>query len=360
LKLSEIRSSFETMGNFFAQFTDMEFSQDSSLSELNQHFKEMFLNLIEKTHQHNSWFTPDSIRLSLASWAEALTKENLDRWLNMYPDLPVENTQPKTIGMVMAGNIPLVGMHDFISVLLTGNKVQAKLSSKDNKLFPAIKSLLQAINKKFEQYITFTEEKLGDYDAIIATGSNNTSRYFEYYFGKSPNIIRKNRNSIAVIEGNETPEDFRLLAEDIFNFFGLGCRSVSKIFIPRDFQLPDLLDHFMHYTHLSNHNTYANNYDYNRSVYMVNKIPILDTGFLVIKEDESISSPVGCLFYERYSSDEDLENKIKNLENNIQCIVSRKKIPFETLEFGQSQHPMLWDYSDNIDTIKFLLNLYEK
>ena len=359
MKIKDIISSFEILGLFFSQFTREEFYENTLLKSLNDRFAISFQQIIEKNHQHNPWFTPVNIRLNLASWSKALQKENLEKWQASYPQLSHENQSPKKIGLVMAGNIPLVGLHDFLCVLLSGNIVLGKLSSKDNKLFPAIKLILEDINPAFKERIFFVEEKLENFDAIIATGSNNSSRYFEYYFGNSPHIIRKNRNSVAVLNGKESPDDYKKLAFDIFSYFGLGCRNVSKIFVPEDFDFPCMLDHFTEFSHLYNHNKYANNYDYNRSVYLVNSIPLFDTGYLILKEDESMTSPVGCLFYQKYNSIEMLEKKLVLEKNNIQCIVSGMNIGENSLPFGKTQEPELWDYADNIDTINFLLNLYK-
>lgn len=359
MKTKDIISSFEVLGLFFSQFVQEEFRADKSLKDLNTRFSVSFQHIIEKNHQHNPWFTPENIRLNLASWSEALKKEKLEKWQRLYPGLSDENRFPKKIALVMAGNIPLVGLHDFLCVLLSGHIVLGKLSSKDNKLFPAIKKILEFIHPDFKERIIFTEEKLEKFDAIIATGSNNSSRYFEYYFGKSPNIIRKNRNSVAILCGKESEEDYKKLAFDIFSYFGLGCRNVSKIYVPEDFNFPGMLDHFTEYSGLYNHNKYANNYDYNRSVYLVNSIRLFDTGYLILKEDTGISSPVGCLFYEKYQSIEALSEKLSFEKDKIQCFVSEINMGIDTIPLGKTQEPELWDYADNIDTIIFLLNLYK-
>jgi hypothetical protein len=357
MKTKDIISSFESLGRFFSQFTLEKPREDKSVADLNTHFLSSFQHIIQKNHQHNAWFTPDFIRMNLKAWSKVLHKEKLEKWQSSYPQLMKENDSPKKIGMVMAGNIPLVGLHDFLCVLLTGNIVLGKLSSKDNKLFPAIKQILEYINPGFKQKIFFTEEKLENFDAIIATGSNNSGRYFEYYFRNSPNIIRKNRNSIAILTGKESEEDYRKLAFDIFSYFGLGCRNVSKIYVPEDFNFPRMLDQFMEFSWLYNHNKYANNYDYNRSVYLVNSVPLFDTGYLILKEDAGISSPVGCLFYEKYNSIEAVSKKLSFMKEKIQCFVSEVDIASETIPFGKTQEPELWGYADNIDTINFLLNL---
>jgi Acyl-CoA reductase (LuxC) len=359
MKTKDIIASFEVLGLFFSQFTEEEFRENNSIKNLNEHFAISFQNIIEKNHQHNPWFTPDNIRINLKAWSKALQRKKLEKWHNLYPGLSAENKFPKKIGLVMAGNIPLVGFHDFLCVLLSGNNILGRLSSKDNKLFPAVKQIMEYLNPEFREKIIFTEDKLENFDAIIATGSNNSSRYFEYYFGHSPNIIRKNRNSVAILSGRESDEDYRKLAIDIFSYFGLGCRNVSKIYVPKDFDFPRMLDQFTEYSALYNHNKYANNYDYNRSVYLVNSVPLFDTGYLILKEDTSMSSPVGCLFYEKYRSIETLSKKLSSEKEKIQCLVSKINITADTIPLGNTQEPELWEYADNIDTIDFLLNLYK-
>jgi len=306
-------------------------------------------NLINNQHLNNPWFTPENVRQALLSIAELLTEDKLTKWTSAYPQLK-ESQRPVKVGVIMAGNIPLVGFHDFLTVLISGNNIIAKTSSKDSELIVYITSILCDINPEFSKNIEFTENTLSGFDAVIATGSNNSSRYFEYYFGKYPNIIRKNRNSVAVLEGNESPQELEALGTDIFSYFGLGCRNVSKLYIPEDYDIKSLVTHWDSFSGLINNNKYANNYDFNKAVYIVNKDPFLDTGYVLLNEDEKLSSPVAVLHYSYYKSEYALKHHLVELREQIQCIVGKKYIPF-----GKAQSPDLWDYADGKDTIEFLL-----
>jgi hypothetical protein len=348
------------LGRFLGQFGHEEFVADPGLDELNSHQAEMFLEVIEKTHQHNPWFIPRFIRKALASLAEGLKPENMQQWLAPYNLETCLPKKPMNVGVVMAGNVPLVGFHDLLCVLLSGNRALVKLSSKDDKLLPAVLRVLAEISPFTVSRIQITDDFMNSMDAVIATGSNNSSRYFEYYFRKIPHIIRKNRNSVAILGGSETTEELKLLADDIFTYFGLGCRNVSKLYIPRDYEIPLLLDQFSHYSWLLNHNRYANNYEYYRAIHLVNQTLFLDTGFLVVKEDPSYSSPVGSLYYERYTNPESVKQQLLSDADKIQCIVSGMPVQEGAIAFGTAQSPMLWEYADHIDTMKFLLNLSEK
>ena len=232
------------------------------------------------------------------------------------------------------------------------------MSSSDDKLLPALLKQLLIVEPAFANQIIYTE-RLKDFDAIIATGSNNTSRYFDYYFGKVPNIIRKNRNSIAVLNGNETKAELENLGHDIFDYFGLGCRNVSKIYVPANYDLKNLFEPIEKYQPIINHFKYNNNYDYNKSIYLVNGVKHFDNGFLLVKEDENFVSPLAVLFYEEYNSLEEIEEKLILNDEQIQCVVSNidLKINKETIGFGDSQNPKLWDYADNVNTIAFLQSL---
>lgn len=305
--------------------------------------------LIDKQQFNNPWFTVENVRQAIYSIAEVLTEENLIKWTSAYPELR-KPEKPIRVGVIMAGNIPLVGFHDFLSVLISGNSIIAKTSSKDPELIIFISSILCDINPKFRSAIEFTDNKLSGFDAVIATGSNNTSRYFEYYFGKYPNIIRKNRNSIAVLEGNETPEELEALGTDIFSYFGLGCRNVSKIFIPEGYLIKTLEDFWEKFSGLINNNKYRNNYDFNKAVYIVNKDSFHDTGYILLKEDSKLTSPVSVLHYSYYKSEYVLKHQLDEVYEQIQCILGKKYIPF-----GKAQSPDLWDYADGKDTIEFLL-----
>ncbi len=304
--------------------------------------------LINNQHIINPWFTPENVTAAIKAIAGELTPENLFLWTDNYPHLQIDSTHV-TAGIIMAGNIPLAGFHDFLSVLISGNNLIAKTSSKDSALICKIGEILCTIEPRFRERIKFTDGQLKNFDVVIATGSNNSSRYFEQYFGKYPNIIRKNRNSIAIIEGNETEAELENLGSDIFLYFGLGCRSVSKIFIPSGYDLKSLAGKWGAYATVISHVKYANNYDFSKAVYLVNKENFLDTGYLLMKEESELSSPVAVLYFEYYSSVSDLVQDIEYQKEKIQCIVGHSNVPF-----GSAQSPHLWDYSDRIDTLEFL------
>jgi len=306
-------------------------------------------NLIAGQQTINPWFTPENVRMALKSIAANLTEGKLREWTGRYPELN-SDYQPVRVGVIMAGNIPLVGFHDFLSVLITGNKIIARTSTKDSELPVAIAEILYDINGYFREMIEFTDGIIKDFDAVIATGSNNTSRYFEYYFGKYYNLIRKNRNSVAILTGNEDPEELKRLGEDVFSYFGLGCRNVSKIFIPEDFDIESLKHHWEKYSDIINHTKYGNNYDYYKAVYHVNKENFYDSGYYLLKEDNGYASPVSVIYFERYKRDEDFSFLFDTENEKIQCIVGKG-----ATEFGRTQWPELWDYADNKDTIEFIL-----
>lgn len=305
--------------------------------------------LINTQHLKNAWFTPENVTAALNAIANELTTETLSRWTDMYPELKSDH-KPFTVGVIMAGNIPLVGFHDFLCVLISGNKVVAKTSSRDSELLVHLSELLCSINPAFRNMTRFTEGTLSGFDAVIATGSNNTSRYFESYFGKYPNIIRKNRNSIAILDGTESDNELKELGRDIFSYFGLGCRNVSKLYLPSGYELNNLIKNLDCFSGIINHNKYANNYDFSKAVYLVNKEQFLDTGYLLMKEEKSLSSPVAVIYYEYYNSYDSVIQSTHLLRDNIQCTVSKNNTPF-----GKAQQPHLWDYADGIDTIEFLL-----
>ncbi len=309
--------------------------------------------IVEKAYHHNGWFTPQNINFALKKWSEALTMPNLLQWTNTYT---FSNTQPKTVAVIMAGNIPLVGFHDFITVLISGNKVLSKLSSNDRILLPFLAEKLITIASGFREMIQFSEEKLTNFDAVIATGSNNTSLYFEHYFGKYPNIIRKNRNSVAILTGNETSEQLGALADDIFSYFGLGCRNISKIFLPKGSSFDAFFQGMYRWKEIINNHKYINNYDYNKAVYLMSNIPLLDNEFLLLKEDTGFSSPISVVFYEYYEHIDSLTDKLRQHSDEIQCVVGQVNIE-QVVAFGATQSPKLWDYADGKDTMEFLLNL---
>jgi len=331
-------------------FSDLgEILRDSLIAGNGSDYSLHLNKLIDNQHLNNPWFTPENVRQAINSIAKELTEENLIKWSSAYPELK-ETSHPIKVGVIMAGNIPLVGFHDFLSVLISGNNLIAKTSSKDSELISYISKILCEINLCFKDKIEFTEENLSGFDVVIATGSNNSSRYFEYYFGKYPNIIRKNRNSIAILEGNETDSQIEALGADVFSYFGLGCRNVSKIYLPAGYDLTKLDKNWKSFSECITHRKYANNYDFNKAVYLVNKEKFYDTGHLLLKEDSKLSSPVSVLHFEYYKALNDVEKQAELMKDKIQCIVGN-----HYTAFGKAQSPHLWDYADGIDTIQFLL-----
>lgn len=345
-------NAFIELGKFLNQF-NLEKNTQADDVKYNEIYFERFIALIELSQSHNGWFTPEQVYFSINSWAEALTETNINQWISKYDFSEVKT---KTVGLILAGNIPLVGFHDFLSVLISGHKVLVKTSSNDQHLLPFLANYLIESAPDFKNYIEFTEGKLQNFDAVIATGSNNTARYFEYYFKDKPSIIRKNRNSVAVLDGNETQEDLTNLGEDIFRYFGLGCRNVSKLFVPKGYDFKKFFESIFAYQDIIKYEKYANNYDYNKAVFLMSLYKLLDNGFVTIKEDTSYASPISSVFYEFYEDSKEIESRLENDRDSIQCIVSNSLIK-NSIPFGQTQKPKLWDYADNIDTLDFLLHL---
>ncbi|MCF6222320.1 MAG: acyl-CoA reductase [Flavobacteriaceae bacterium] len=344
--------AFVKLGDFLGQFQLKKIEKKDNIL-LNDLFFEPFHMQIKRAQESNAWFTVENVIYSFSSWSKILTHKNLNKWVSTYN---LNNTKTKSIGVIMAGNIPLVGFHDFLTVLISGNQIMVKQSSTDKYLLPLIAKYLEHIEPLFKGRITFTEEKLSDFDAIIATGSNNTARYFDYYFGKYPNIIRQNRNSIAVLTGKESENELEKLGEDIFRYFGLGCRSVAKIFVPKNYDFDQLFKAIYSYKDLINYIKYQNNYDYNKAVYLMSQFKLLENGFLMLKEDNSYSSPIASLFYEYYENEDQLKQQLNIEKESIQCIVGNLNIS-NIVSFGETQQPQLWDYADGIDTLEFLQNL---
>lgn len=320
-----------------------------------------FKRKLEMASQQNPWFTESHQLHAMGSLAKSLEKEKIDKWLDTYNIAFTHSRTERKIAVVLAGNVPAVGFHDFMCVLVSGHAFLGKLSSQDKVLLPMIAEILTEIEPRFRSKITFTEERLKNFDAVIATGSNNTARYFEYYFGKYPNIIRKNRSGIAILDGKESKEQLKALGKDVFLYFGLGCRNVSKLLVPAGYQFDEMLEAFREFSHAGEHHKYMNNYDYFKSIYLVNKEVFYDNGFLLIKHDQRISSPVSVLFFENYTQIGEARDYLKQHAEKIQCIVGDKKhreeINAELLAFGEGQSPELWDYADNVDTLRFLLKL---
>src|SRR5258706_4633680 len=306
--------------------------------------------LTDKARNENPWFVPENTGMALQGISKFLDKKVLEKWTSNYS---LTDSSSRKIGVAMAGNIPLVGFHDLLCVLLSGNQLVAKLSSQDSVLMKFIKDSLIEINPAFAEKIFF-EERLKNLDAMIATGSDNTSRYFEYYFRNIPHIIRKNRTSCAIILGEETPDEFHQLGKDVFSYFGLGCRNVSKIFVPENFDFIPLLNNLESFQPIIHHHKYANNYDYQKSIMLVNQTHFYDTGYVMFTENKNLVSPISVVYHESYKDQDDLNSKLQSHREKIQCLVSAKGWYKKTTPFGDSQFPEISDYANGIVTLAFL------
>jgi|TARA_B100000959_G_scaffold166921_1_gene174795 hypothetical protein len=331
MNLEERINAFSRLGRFLKQNSNLEFTQK-----------------IKDAEVQNPWFTLENQKQAINAWANHLTAKNLKAWLIPYH--LKENKSSLQVLIIMAGNIPLVGFHDLLSVLITGNNVIVKMSVEDNIILPFIVKKLIVINPEFENRIQFVEDiKDKKINAVIATGSDNSSKYFNYYFKDVKKIIRKNRKSLAILDGTENQNDLNELAKDIFSYFGLGCRNISKLFLPKGYDLNKLFETFFSFEKIIESKKYANNYDYHKAIFLMGNHKITDNGFLLLKEDTSLQSPLAMLYYEFYSEMEEVDNFISDNKEKIQSVVSKKHIAF-----GQSQNPNLWDYADGVDTIEFL------
>lgn len=307
---------------------------------------------IVKTYTYNNWLTKANYLQAINNWLPMLSNDNLATFCKPYQ----YSSNPQKVGIIMAGNIPLVGFHDLLCVLLSGNSAVIKPSSDDKYVIPLLINQLVEIEPKLKARVEITE-RLDSIDAVIATGSNNSFRYFEYYFRAIPSVLRKNRKSLAVINGSETEEELDLLADDVFSYFGLGCRNVSLIFVPTGFDFTIVLDRFMRFSEHGNHNKYANNYTYHRAMLLMNNAAHLDTGFALFQEKRDVNAPLSIVYYTFYQHADEVLNFIKQEEENIQCIVGKKFNP-NFISFGDAQKPDLQDFADDVDTMLFLNNLH--
>lgn len=310
--------------------------------------------LFWKAENKNNWFTENSCQSALNGVAWMIDEKKFAQWVGEYGELQPKS--PKSIGIMMAGNIPAVGFHDLMTVLISGNIACIKLSSADEILMKWLIGQLISIEPRFSDFVEI-EEMLKGKDAYIATGSDNSARYFNYYFGKYPSLIRRNRTSIAVLSGNESTQELQELGRDIFQYFGLGCRNVSKIFIKSKEQLQHLLDSLEVFSEVMNHHKYLNNYDYNKSILLVNREDHLDNGFLLVRETTELVSPISVLFYEIYADLDQLQVRLDEIKENIQCIVSNPDYYEGAVSFGKAQEPEVWDFADGVDTLRFLQDL---
>lgn len=336
------------LGSLFNELSHNKYFEDVLVDRNEKEFQRY--ERIQLAQKENSWFTNGSIQKVFVAWANSLKKEKIETWISKYS---FESLVEKKLGLILAGNIPLVGLHDILSGLVSDYQLHIKPSSKDLQLISLVIAEMKEISPEWNARINIVD-KLNDIDVLIATGSNNSARYFEYYFRDIQKIIRKNRTSIAVLSEDNTEEELKALGEDIFTHFGLGCRNVTKLYLPKGFDLDRFFGAIYHYQDIVNHNKYANNYDYNKAVYLMNKIELIENGFLLLKEDEALHSPIGVLFYEFYDDLTTVKDHLNENEEVIQAIVSKEKIE-KVIPFGEAQKPELWDYADGLDTIEFLL-----
>ena len=335
------------LGQFFKKYLDTNYDNTNDDNLI------IFEKIIQQGKLNNPWFTDQNMKVNLSYWAEKLNKYDLTQWMNNYDTM---NVSSKSVAIIMAGNIPLVGFHDFLSVFLCGHNSIIKLSSNDKHILPFLTNLMISTNNELSKKIIYIEGKLQGYDAVIATGSNNTSRYFEYYFKNKKSIIRKNRNSIAVLDGSENEDDLSLLGDDIFTYFGLGCRSISKLYVPENYCFDLFFNSIFKWNDLINSHKYANNYDYNKAIYLMSEYKFFDNGFFMVKKGSELYSPISTINYEFYNDISTLKQKIKADDKDIQCIVSNTEIE-NKINFGETQKPSLSQYADNIDVVEFLLTI---
>ena len=339
--------AFEKLGILFSN----KFTENSSNES--EYWSSKLDKAIDLAYKYNTWFTEDSVKKALNEWSKQLNYNSLKNWTDQYK---IEDKSEKKIAIIMAGNLPLVGFHDLLCSLILNFNCIVKLSSDDKILIPFIVDYLDSIVPGIKNKVEFTTNPIKDFSGVIATGSNSSFKYFEYYFGNYPNVLRKTRHSIAVLDSNESEEDLKNLGNDIFNYFGMGCRSVSKLLVPKGYDFDVLFNALFKFKDIINHNKYVNNYDYNKAVYLMSEQKFIENGFVILKEDEKLGSPIGCLFFEYYENSKDLNTYISNIKDSLQCVVSNLNIPNST-SFGSSQKPKIDDYADNINTLDFLLKI---
>ncbi|UPT65484.1 MAG: acyl-CoA reductase [Sphingobacteriales bacterium JAD_PAG50586_3] len=348
-----ITEAFIKLGTFMAAFADG--GPKKAEKGIPKHYYDAFEELLISLHIYNGWFTDYNVRTALKALGESMNRAEMERWLAKYDGQ--NPSAEKQVGIIAAGNIPMAGFHDFMCVLLSGHKVIVKPSSTDDKLLPFLSKVLQQIEPGLADKIAFALGMMKGADAYIATGSNNSSRYFDYYFGKFPHIIRKNRNSVAVLTGNETDEELNALTDDVFLYFGLGCRSVSKLYIPVGYDFTRLAKAFEIWKKAFENKKYGNNYDYIKAIYLLNKVLHIDCGFMMLKQDEALASPVSVVYFDYYSDLEQLGEELTRRSEEIQCTVGNLDIGIAIQPFGKAQYPKIDEYADGVDTLNFLLNL---
>lgn len=312
-------------------------------------------SLTARAKHENPWFVENNVLLALIGISEMLNENSLQNFASNYSTLENEYP-PKRVGLVLAGNIPAVGFHDVLCVLLTGHVVVAKFSKDDRVLMQFLVDKIMEIEPRFKEYIKIVD-RLTDIEAVICTGSDNSARYFESYFGKYPNIIRKNRTSIAVLDGTETAENLQNLGKDIFTYYGLGCRNVSKLFIPKNQDLTKIIDELESFSYIIEQHKYANNHTYNKAIYLLNQEEFLDNDFALFKESEELNSPLSVILVERYNNMSELLARLDSVKEKVQCVVSKLPEIENKVAFGEAQKPHLHDFADGVDSMQFLLGL---
>ena len=343
-----IIQSLDMLGQFLGQFSNSEAKISNAVLHNDVFFND-FKQQLKFAQQQNGWFSKDNVCYALKQWSKLLQKNNLENWLAPY-NIPAANK--KTVAIIMAGNIPLVGFHDFLCVLLSGNKVMAKMSSEDDKLLPVLVEFLVCFYPEIREYISFSSRNMKGFDAVIATGSNASFIHFEQYFSKYPHISRKNRTSVAVLSGGETAADLMSLSNDIFDFFGRGCRSVSHLLLPESYDINKVFERIVHQGEVINNKKYGNNYDYNKAVHLMNQEKLLDNNFVLMKETKELHSPLGMIYYHFYKDLNEVHDYLEKHKETIQCSVGLNGFPF-----GTAQCPALDDYADQLDTMQWLNKL---
>lgn len=347
LSAQQRQQHFVHLGNIFSLLGDGKAWSGYSCG-LNESEYQAAEEAVFRAPSLNPWFTESNVRLQLSSLGKMLQNQSLKEWSEKYHLNP---TMQKRVAIITAGNIPLVGFHDILCVLMSGHFALIKPASDDAGLTAMMLSVLGKLSGDEWGAWQIVTGKLTDYDAVIATGSNNTMRYFKQYFGHVPHVLRGNRTSVALLTGNESSETLQLLAKDVFSYFGLGCRNVGKVFIPQDFDIQWIFQNVLSESEVIQHYKYANNYDYFRALYMLNREHFLENGFLIVKEDEKLHSPISVLFTESYESEAEVVEKLLQNADSLQCVVGSAE---GMVPFGQSQQPGLSTYADNVDTMAFL------
>lgn len=328
-------------------------SASGVLTDFAAKYADDFSDTINRQCAENKWFLPEFCRYAVSAIAKMLNGNSLALFESQYKSLVPRDCQAQTVAVISAGNIPLAAFHDFMMVLLSGNRYMGKLSAQDKLLLPFLSRILIDIAPEFADCITFVD-KVAGFDKVIATGSDNTARYFAYYFGKYPHILRKNRNSLAILDGNESEDDLLKLCDDIFLYFGLGCRSVSKLYIPENYDFEPLIRCMNHrFADLKMRHAYQNNLDYQKTIYMMNRIEFLDAEVVLLTENEAIASPIGILYYQHYLDVHEIEVFCAENAEHIQCVATNLKVNFPTVCLGQTQQPTLFDFADGVDTFRF-------